>query len=202
MKIMIRSLAGLAFSGAMLCAVNTGMAQTDGTTTTITTTSDGTITKMTGDGMVIKSMTSADPITYSSTKTTTYVDENGKPVAIETVKSGMPVTVYYGRDGNRMVATKVIVRKTTIVDPAPLTSATPGMTASEGFITRFSPDTMVIRSATATEPVTYVSTRTTLYVDENGNPISFETIKTGMPVTIYYDTDGSKMVATRVVLRK
>jgi hypothetical protein len=30
---------------------------------------------------------------------------------VETVKSGIPVTVYYTREGDRMNATKVIVRK-------------------------------------------------------------------------------------------
>ena len=50
---------------------------------------------------------------YSSTKSTTYVDETGAPVSVETVKSGLPVTVYYTREGDRMIAEKVVVRKTT-----------------------------------------------------------------------------------------
>jgi hypothetical protein len=40
-----------------------------------------------------------------------HVDENGKPVSVETVKSGVPVTVYFTREGDRMNATRVIVRK-------------------------------------------------------------------------------------------
>jgi len=40
------------------------------------------------------------------------VDENGNPVSVETVRSGVPVTVYYDRDGDRMVATRVVVRNT------------------------------------------------------------------------------------------
>ena len=64
-------------------------------------------------------------MSYSYTKTTTYVDENGNPVSTEIVKSGVPVTVYYLQDGTRMVATKVVVRKTTVVDPAaPATQTT------------------------------------------------------------------------------
>ena len=49
---------------------------------------------------------------YTYTKSTTYVDDAGVPVSIETVKSGMPVTVHYTQEGDRMVATKVVVRKT------------------------------------------------------------------------------------------
>ncbi len=40
------------------------------------------------------------PVRYNFTKTTTYVDENGNPVSVETVKSGAPVTVYYSGDGD------------------------------------------------------------------------------------------------------
>ena len=39
------------------------------------------------------------------------MDENGAPVSVETVKSGLPVTIYYTRDGDRMIANKVVVRK-------------------------------------------------------------------------------------------
>lgn len=83
------------------------------TTTTTTTTTTGTVSQFGPDTIVVKTTTSPDPVTYSSTKTTTYVDESGKPVAVETVKSGVPVTVYYSKDGDKMVATKVVVKKTT-----------------------------------------------------------------------------------------
>ncbi len=39
------------------------------------------------------------------------MDGKGKPVSVETVKSGVPVTVYFTREGDRMNATRVIVRK-------------------------------------------------------------------------------------------
>lgn len=32
-------------------------------------------------------------------------------MSVETVKSGLPVTVHYTREGDGMIATKVIVRK-------------------------------------------------------------------------------------------
>lgn len=63
---------------------------------------------------------SASPVSYSYSKTTTYVDENGNPVSVETVKSGAPVTVYYTRDGDRMIASKVVVRRTTTTAAPPV----------------------------------------------------------------------------------
>ena len=76
-----------------------------------TTTTSGTIGEFGTDRMVIHTKTSRTPLGYTFTKTTTYVDENGAPVAFETVKSGLPVTVYFTREGDRMNATRVIVRK-------------------------------------------------------------------------------------------
>jgi hypothetical protein len=78
-----------------------------------TTESVGTVSQFNPDTIVIKSETQSSPTQYHYTKSTTYVDENGKPVSIETVKSGQPVTVYYTRDGEKMTANKVVVRKTT-----------------------------------------------------------------------------------------
>ncbi len=120
MKNTIRNLGGLTLLGVMLLSTNITRAQTTvitapatTTTTTSATTSDGTVSQFGPDTIVVKSTTSTAPLTYSYSKTTTYVDENGNAVSSETVKSGAPVTVYYTQDGDKMVATKVIVRKTT-----------------------------------------------------------------------------------------
>jgi hypothetical protein len=68
---------------------------------------------------------------YSYTKSTTYVDETGAPVSIETVKSGLPVKVYYTREGDRMIANKVVVRKTTTRTIKPSTEETTTTTTHE-----------------------------------------------------------------------
>ena len=115
MKSMIRNLGTLALLGAMLFATN-ALAQSSTSTTketTTTTTTSGTISEFSPSTIVVKTTTSSDPVSYSYTKTTTYVDEAGNPVSIETVKTGVPVTIYYDKSGNKMVATKVVVTKTT-----------------------------------------------------------------------------------------
>ena len=78
-----------------------------------TTTSAGTISEFSPDSIVVKTE-AAEPVHYNYSKSTTYVDEDGNAVSMETVKSGLPVTVYYVRDGDNLVASKVIVRKSTI----------------------------------------------------------------------------------------
>jgi len=125
MKQNLRNLSRLAFLGVALFTANVAIAQTTTittpatTSTTTTTSSDGTISQYGTDTIVVKSTTSTTPLTYSYSKTTTYVDESGNAVSSETVKSGAPVTVYYTKDGDKMIATKVIVRKTTTTTTTP-----------------------------------------------------------------------------------
>jgi len=90
----------------------------ESTTTTKTITSAGTISEFSPETIVVKTETSPNPVHYAYSKTTTYVDEAGAPVSMTVVKSGLPVTVYYTQDGDKMVATKVIVRKTVTETPS------------------------------------------------------------------------------------
>ncbi len=120
MKTMIHHLVKLTSLGVMLFAASAFAQPVVKETTTTTTTSSGTVSQFGPETIVVKTTTSADPVSYSYTKTTTYVDENGKAVSIETVKSGLPVTVYYDQSGNKMVATKVVVRRSVPGDARPL----------------------------------------------------------------------------------
>ena len=91
------------------------------TAVTTTTTSAGTISEFSPDTIVVRTESAPEPIRYSYTKSTTYVDETGAPVSMELVKSGLPVTVHYVKQGDRMIANKVIVRKrTTTTTSAPV----------------------------------------------------------------------------------
>ena len=87
-----------------------GLAQTAVTQTTTSTTSAGTITQFQpSETVVIRSESNPEPIRYSVTKETTYVDESGNPVSVERVTSGAPVNVEYLREGDRMVASRIVV---------------------------------------------------------------------------------------------
>lgn len=85
-----------------------------------TTETAGTVSEFSPNTIVIRTKTSSTPTSYSYTKSTTYVDEKGAPVSMETVKSGLPVTVYYTREGDHMVANKVVVQKTTTTTETPM----------------------------------------------------------------------------------
>ncbi len=113
-QIIRKSIGALLFAGTLL-TFHTATAQTMAVVESPTT-SQGTISEFGPEMMIIKSGTAVEPVRYSYSKTTTYVDEAGNPVSLTTVKSGLPVTVYYTKTGDALVATKVIVRKATLVE--------------------------------------------------------------------------------------
>ena len=203
MKTTLSKMTGkVAFLGMILAAANVAMAQTSAVTTT--TTSAGTVREFTPNTFTVATTTSPAPVRYTYSKSTTYVDENGNPVSVETVRSGLPVTVYYDRDGDQMMATKVVVRKNVDTSPDGMTSSqtTTTTTSSQGLVSSFTPDSAIaIKSDSSPAPVNYTFTKTTTYVDQNGNPVSVDTVKSGMPVTVYYDRNGDQMVANRVVVQ-
>src|SRR5690348_787433 len=105
----------------ILIAANDALAHTAVESTTTTTSTTGTTSQRRPETIVVRTEASQGPRRYTYTKSTTYVDEAGNPVSVEMVKSGLPVTVYYTREGDRMVATKVIVKK--VVKTVPSSSS-------------------------------------------------------------------------------
>jgi len=81
------------------------------TTETTTTTTTGLLSEIAPDGFIVRTESGAAAIRYSSSASTTYVDETGRPVARELVTSGLPVTVRYRRVGERLIAEHVVVRQ-------------------------------------------------------------------------------------------
>jgi hypothetical protein len=176
------------------------------TKTTITST--GTVTQLAPDAIAVKVNTSPVPVHYSFTKTTTYVDESGNPVSIETVKTGVPVTVYYEKTGDSFVANKVVVKKamsttTEAVAPAPAPTAVApaGPPSADAVILGTGLDEIAVRTATSEGRIHYETGDSTAYVDENGNPVTRSTLKEGTPVTIFYERDGDSLRATRIVVK-
>lgn len=99
---------------------------------TIITESSGTVSSFSPESLVIRSTASPAPVTYSVARDVTYVDETGAPVSYEVVRSGAPVTVHYVQDGGRVVARKVVVRRTAVAAPVvPVAPAVPAGTVIE-----------------------------------------------------------------------
>lgn len=199
MKHMIRKSAGAILFTAMLITASSTLAQGI-EVTKITTTTEGTISEFGPQSILVKTQTGTEPLRYTASETTHYVDERGNPIAVTTVKSGLPVTVYYTKVGDTLVANKVMVRSSGSLTP--LIDTTTETTTSAGTISEFGPERIVVRTASAPEPLSYSSSNTTMYVDENGAPVSIETVKSGLPVTVHYTKVGDTLVASKVIVRK
>ena len=94
------------------------------------TTSASTVTEFapTTNRIIVRTAAGA-PATYSVTKQTTYVDEAGNIVSAETIRPGVPTTVYYTTVAGVPTVSKVVVTRaaaapTTVVVPAARTTTT------------------------------------------------------------------------------
>ena len=125
---------------AVACSLGvvTAMAQTSttvttkdaaaGTTTTETSTvsSAGTISTYTPgtDYITFRTSTDTAPARYYYSKDTTILDPEGRTVTWSAVRPDLPATVYYVRDGERMVVRKIVLSKPTVVEKETTTTTT------------------------------------------------------------------------------
>jgi hypothetical protein len=119
-----RLLKMLAAGAASAVALSTVLAQESTTTTTTagsagvsstTSTLSGTGTISTispqSDYIMFRGETSAAPVRYYYSKSTSVVDPEGRTVEWSALRPDMPVTYTYVREGDRMVITKVTLTK-------------------------------------------------------------------------------------------
>jgi hypothetical protein len=170
----------------------------EGISEATTTTTTGTINDFGRERIVVHTESSPVPVAYTCSKTTTYVDEAGAPVPVETVKSGLPVIIHFAKEGDTLVARKVVVKKRTGLTAA----ADSGMIIATGTIKEVAPDAFVVRTESSATPFRYKFTKATTYFDAAGNAAAFKSIKPGLLVTVFYTATGDDMVATKVMLRK
>jgi hypothetical protein len=71
-----------------------------------------------------------------------------------------------------------------------------------GTIAEFGNNSITVRSETSASPIHYRYSDTTQWVDEDGNVVSRETVRTGVPVTIQYTQAVEGSLVTKVVVRK
>jgi len=184
------------------------------TTTTVSAT--GIVREVTAEKFSLQEAASTSPNDYTWSTDMIYVDESGNALSSNTLRVGLPVTVFYSFDGDRRVVSKVIVRTAA---PAPVTENAPvtqpviqpviqpvtqlaPANSSQGVVSSFGPNSISLKSDLSATPLTYDLGKTTTFVDENGQPVSVATVKSGLPVTVYYERDGDLIMATQVVVTK
>ena len=95
-------------------------------TETSTTTSTGTISTYTPgtDYITFRTSTDTAPVRYYYSKDTTILDPDGRTVTWSAVRPDLPATVYYTRDGDRMIVRKIVLSKPTVTEKETTTTTT------------------------------------------------------------------------------
>jgi len=100
----------------------TGTAVTEASTTTST----GTISTYTPgtDYITFRTSTEAAPVRYYYSKDTTILDPEGHVVTWSAVRPDLPATVYYVREGDRMLVRKIVLSQPTVIEKKETTTTT------------------------------------------------------------------------------
>ena len=95
-------------------------------TETSTTSESGTITTYTpgSDYLTLRAGTTGAPVRYYYNRETTVLDPEGRVVTWSAVRPDLPATVYYVRDGDRMIVRKVVLSKPTVIEKETTTTTT------------------------------------------------------------------------------
>jgi hypothetical protein len=119
---------GLSAAIAQTTTTTTNTNPVTGTTTTesSTTSSTGTITNYAPgtDYITFRTSTEAAPVRYYYTKDTTVLDPEGRIVTWSAVRPDLPATVYYVREGDRMLVRKIVLSKPTVIEKETTTTTT------------------------------------------------------------------------------
>jgi len=74
-------------------------------------------------------------------------------------------------------------------------------TSTDGTVTTFEPGkTIVVRTTTAADPISYALGKTVHYMNKAGREIEASMIRPGARVHVYYDSNGDAHIVNRVVV--
>ena len=117
-KSWIAAMAGaLALGSTFMVSIATAEMNERSVTTEKTTTYSGTVSEIdpSSSTITIRSETATAPTKYVFTKETVFADPQGHVVSYDAIRN-TPVTVYYTREGDRMIVSKVVTTKPVVTE--------------------------------------------------------------------------------------
>ncbi len=117
-KTWIAAMAGaLALGSTFMVTIATAEMTERSVTTEKTTTYSGTVSEIdpSSSTITIRSETAPAPTKYVFTKETVFADPQGHVVSYDAIRN-TPVTVYYTREGDRMIVSKVVTTKPVVTE--------------------------------------------------------------------------------------
>jgi hypothetical protein len=114
-------------AGAALAQTTTSVSTNVEPASAELTTSTGSFATYTpgGEYFTFRTTTGGEPVKYYYTKQTTIVDPAGQTVAWSDIRPDVPATVYYARQGDRMIVRKVVLtRPVNVIEKKETTTTT------------------------------------------------------------------------------
>ena len=102
------------------------------------------------------------------------------------------------------IAISTALAQTTTTVTADTGPVTAGLTTRTGSFVTYTPgdEYFTFRTTTAAEPVRYYYTKETTFVDPTGRTIELSDIRPDLPATVYYASEGNRMIVRKVVISK
>ena len=103
-----------------------------------------------------------------------------------------------------VIAVSAALAQTTTTVTADAGPVTAGMTTRTGSFVTYTPgdEYFTFRSTPAAEPVRYYYTKETTFVDPTGQTVEVSNIRPDLPATVYYVSEGNRMIVRKVVISK
>lgn len=165
----------------------------------------GTISEIRSGLIYLQNPQSTTPARFVRNTTMSCIDDADRPVDLDRLQPGTPATVYYVNNGGILVATKVVVKapKDGELEPAARTNEEKdALVEVAGTIHGFGSNAILLRSGNSDIPVSYIQTKSTIYIDEGGSPVLTETMKAGQRVTLFYRKIGDQFVISKAIFKR
>jgi hypothetical protein len=97
-----------------------------------------------------------------------------------------------------------LAQQTTTIMTDPTGATTTSTTTAAGTIMGYTPDREYItfRTTTDSAPVRYYYNKETTIVDPEGHTVAWSDVRPDMPATVFYATQGDRMIVRKVVLNQ
>jgi hypothetical protein len=103
-----------------------------------------------------------------------------------------------------VIAVSAALAQTTTTVTTDAGAVTTGLTTRTGSFVTYTPgdEYFTFRSTPAAEPVRYYYTKETTFVDPTGQTVEVSNIRPDLPATVYYVSEGNRMIVRKVVISK
>lgn len=169
--------------------------------------------------LMLRTKLGKEPIGFTVNSATKFIDLDGKPVDPVLLKPEVPVELNFAEDGNKLIATRVIVQRVQVPVPGAgmtlsnretlkpggkvveeTSKQTTTTTINSGALQTLDDAFITLKESGVEAPVRYQISKTTVWVNAAGEPTKAGVIKPGHPVKVTFSKNGDVLVAEQIAI--